>query len=80
MSTQCGHVFCFSCIVATLNERKECPMCCKKQTIQNIRVLCLVYQIVVLYRQISFTLFFPYNFAYLLAEHIFDLASNQDNR
>ena len=36
MSTQCGHLFCYSCIVATLNERKECPMCCREQTIQNI--------------------------------------------
>jgi len=39
MSTQCGHVFCYSCVVVTLNERKECPMCCKKQTIQNIHPL-----------------------------------------
>ena len=39
MSTQCGHVFCYSCIAATLNERKECPMCCKKQAIENIHLL-----------------------------------------
>ena len=39
MSIQCWQVFCYSCIAATLNERKACPMCCEKQTIQNIRVL-----------------------------------------
>ena len=49
MSTQCEHVFCYSCIVATLNERKGCPTCFKKQTIQNIHPLCLVYQIVLCY-------------------------------
>ena len=36
MSTQCGHLFSYSCIVATLDEKKECPLCCKKQAIQNI--------------------------------------------
>jgi RING-finger-containing E3 ubiquitin ligase len=39
MSTQCGHMFCYSCIVATLNERKECPLCRKKQTVRNIHPL-----------------------------------------
>jgi hypothetical protein len=39
MSTQCGHIFCYSCIVATLKKSKECPMCCKKQTVKNIHRL-----------------------------------------
>jgi hypothetical protein len=39
MSTVRGHAFFYSCIAATLNERKECPMCCKKQTIENFHSL-----------------------------------------
>jgi len=32
------------------------------------------------HKRISFTLFFPRNFAYLSSKHKFDLASNQDHR
>jgi len=41
MSTQCGHVFCSSCIAASLYERKKCPVCCKRQSIRNIHPLYL---------------------------------------
>ena len=45
----------------------------------NLEVHTLtVYQYIV--QANFFYLFFPYNFAYLSAEHIFDLVSHQDHR
>ncbi|KAK0171401.1 hypothetical protein PV328_009138 [Microctonus aethiopoides] len=39
MTTKCGHLFCESCIQATLSSRKKCPVCMASITIKScIRV------------------------------------------
>ena len=51
-----------------------------KLNTSNLEVHTLTVYHYIVHKGTSFTLFFPCNFAYLSAEHIFDLASKQDHR
>jgi len=40
-STPCGHCFCYECIKASLDRKKECPSCRKKMDVRSLRRLFL---------------------------------------
>lgn len=40
-STNCGHIFCTSCITRCISKTKKCPICKKDQTRENLRRIYL---------------------------------------
>lgn len=38
-ATECGHLFCWSCIIEACNVKPECPMCRQRISRQNLVVL-----------------------------------------